>query len=76
MCCVTVTKIILQSAKISKQQYIAIIVVLPDHINIAPSCEILLWQYSFANIGKYDEQYMIRVTKRILQSEKLAHSNI
>jgi hypothetical protein len=32
---ITVTKIILQSAKISKQQYITIIVVLSVHTNIA-----------------------------------------
>jgi hypothetical protein len=59
-----------QSEKISKQQYIGIIVVLSDHTSIATSCEVLLWQYSVANCGKYDEPYMITVTKRILQSEK------
>jgi hypothetical protein len=67
---ITVTKIILESEKISKQQYIAIIVVLSDYANIATCCEVLLWQYSFANFGKYDEPYMITVTKRILESEK------
>jgi hypothetical protein len=70
---IRVTKRILQSAKISNQQYIAIIVVLSVYTNIAPSCEILLCQYSFANFGKYDEQYMIRVTKRILQSAKISN---
>jgi hypothetical protein len=67
---ITVTKIILESEKTSKQQYITIIVVLFDHTSIATSCEILLWQYSFGNFGKYDEPYMITVTKRILESEK------
>jgi hypothetical protein len=28
-------------------------------------------QYSFANFGKYDEPYMMTVTKRIPQSEKI-----
>jgi hypothetical protein len=41
--------------KSSKQQYITIIVVLSGHTNHATSCEVLLWQYSFANFGKYDE---------------------
>jgi hypothetical protein len=46
---ITVTKRILESEKISKQQYIAIIivVVLSGHTNRATSCEILLCQYSF-----------------------------
>jgi hypothetical protein len=70
--CVAVTKIILESQKISKQQYITMIVVLSVHTNIAISCEVLLWQYSFANFGKYDDPYMITVTKIILQSEKIS----
>jgi vacuolar-type H+-ATPase subunit B/Vma2 len=36
------------------------------------SCEVLLQQYSFGNFGKYDEPYMITVTKRILESEKIS----
>jgi hypothetical protein len=44
--------------------------VLSGHTNHEASCEVLTWQYSFANISKYDEQYMITVTKRILESEK------
>jgi hypothetical protein len=70
---VTVTKRILKSEKVSKQQYIAIIVVvLSDHTNRATSCEVLLQQYSFVNFGKYDEPYMITVTKIILESEKVS----
>jgi hypothetical protein len=69
---ITVTKIILESEKISKQQYMTMIVVLSDHTNYATSCEVLLCQYSFANFGKYDERYMITVTKRILQSAKIS----
>jgi hypothetical protein len=69
---ITVTKIILEAEKISKQQYITIIVVLSDHTSIATSCEVLLCQYSFANVGKYDEPYMITVTKRILESENIS----
>jgi hypothetical protein len=43
---ITVTKRILQSENISKQQYIAIIVVLSDHTNNATCCEVLAQQYS------------------------------
>jgi hypothetical protein len=67
---ITVTKRILESEKTSKQQQQLYGDVLSDHTNIATSCEVLLLQYSFANFGKYDEPYMITVTKRILQSEK------
>jgi hypothetical protein len=52
---VTVTKRILQSEKTSKQQYIVIIVVLSDYANNATYCAVLLWQYSFVNVGKYNE---------------------
>jgi hypothetical protein len=55
---ITVTKIILESEKISKQQYIAIIVVLSVYTNIATCCEVLMCQYSFTNFGKYYEHPM------------------
>jgi hypothetical protein len=40
---ITVTKRILESEKTSKQQYIAIIVVLSVHTNIAPSYDVLCY---------------------------------
>jgi hypothetical protein len=48
------------------------IVVLSDHTNYATCCEVLLCQYSFAHFGKYDEPYMITVTKIILESAKMS----
>jgi hypothetical protein len=53
---ITVTKRILQSEKISKQQQQLYGDMLSDHTNTATCCEVLPQQYSFGNFGKYDEQ--------------------